>query len=104
MKKLILFLALIVVMTSCYIDVNKSVENPTKETTTYLQELPKDTVVVSIEDHNLYVFNADNKVMYKTISPERNSLPISGGGVFIILIIFFGLGTLLGVLLEKTNY
>jgi hypothetical protein len=95
MKKLLLVLISIIALSSCYRYVENSVVNPKKETTVELQELPKDTVVISIDGHILYVFDDNNQVVYKTISPKEDSFPIYTA--FFLLLI--GMGIVVGVLI-----
>ena len=70
MKKLFIFIILLIVTSSCYVDVVNSVNDPKQETTLKLQELPKDTVTISIENSNLYVFDDSNQLKYITRSQE----------------------------------
>ena len=95
MKKLLVVLISIIALSSCYRNVENSVADPKKETTVELQELPKDTVVISIDEHILYVFDDNNQVVYKTISPEEDSFPIHT--MFFLLLI--GMGIVVGVLI-----
>jgi hypothetical protein len=67
----------------CTKPVKETVEDPTVTTTVKLQELPKDTVVISVDDDKLYVFDKDNKVIYVTTGEN-----ITGNGMLIFLFIF----------------
>ena len=97
MKKLILLLFPLLLFSSCMVDVDKSVDDPKKETTTYLQELPKDTVVISIEDENLYVFDSQtNLLKYEAISTEDTAFPIDILGIVLLLLLFFFVGVVIG--------
>lgn len=53
-------------------DIDNTVKNLPSETSIYLQQLPKDTVVVSIsEDRSkMYVFDEQNKVKYVLIAND----------------------------------
>ena len=95
MKKLLLILISIIALSSCYVDVKDSVIDSKKETTAELQKLPKDTVVISIDEHVLYVFDDNNQVVYKTISTEKDNFPIHPL-LFIALII---LSSFIGILI-----
>lgn len=95
MKKLLLLLLVVVGMSSCFEDVKKSVKDPKEETTVRLQELPKDTVVISIDEHNLYVFDENNLVVAKTVAEENAAFSIHIL-VFLLLLVcafFAGLAT-----------
>ena len=89
MKKLITIVILIVALSSCYNDVEDSVKNPKLETTIQLQDLPKDTVVISIDKNTLYVFDENNLVKYKTVALGDDALPINFFTLALILVILF---------------
>jgi len=97
MKKLLLLLFLAFSLSSCYEDVTKSVSNPLKETTSYLQNLPKDTTVtVAHEGHNIYVFDKKtNLIKYKADSNEGASLPIHSVLIFLLVIFAFFFGMII---------
>lgn len=94
MKKLLLLLLVVVGMSSCYMDVEKTVEDPKKATTVELQELVKDTVVVSVDNYNLYVFDENNLVVAKTVAIEETAPPIN----IFVFIVFIALALVLGVI------
>jgi len=98
MKKLLLVLALAFSLSSCYEDVNKSVTNPAKETTSYLQHLPKDTTVtVAYERHSVYIFDAKtNLLKYKADSEIDSGFSIDIFLFLCICVMFFLLGALIG--------
>ena len=89
MKKLLIIFVLAIATSSCYVSVDKSVEDPLKETTSYLQNLPKDTTVsVSFENSTIYVFDKKtNLVKYKAESIEEDSFPI--GIIPLLMALFF---------------
>lgn len=66
MKKFLFLIVLILSFMSCEIDVRDTVDNPKTFTTIQIQELPKDTVVIAIDNNNLYVFNKNNEVISVT--------------------------------------
>lgn len=92
MKKLLLLLLVVVGMSSCFVDVEKTVEDPKKATTVELQELVKDTVVISVDAYNLYVFDENNLVVAKTVAIEETAPPINifVFTIFLALAFFFG--------------
>lgn len=98
MKKLILLFVISLGLTSCYVDVNKSVTNSAKETTSYLQNLPKDTTVnVAYESHSIYVFDRkSNQLLYKADSIEDASKPMNIYSLVWFAILIFLLGLAIG--------
>ena len=96
MKKLLLLLLVVVGMSSCFMKVEDSVEDPKKATTVELQELVKDTVVISVDNYNLYVFDENNLVVAKTVAIEETAPPINIFVFIIFLALAFGLGALIG--------
>jgi PBP1b-binding outer membrane lipoprotein LpoB len=86
MKKLIFLFITAIIFSSCSVDVIDTVEDSKKETTVELQELEKDTVIISIVDNNLYVFNKDKEVIYKTIGTKFTDYWLINSTVFIIII------------------
>lgn len=97
MKKLLLLLLVVVGMSSCFEDVKKSVKDPKEATTIRLQELPKDTVVISTDEHNLYVFDENNLVVAKTVAGDSDAVPISFFDLLIITAAAFLLGLVVGL-------
>ena len=97
MKKLLLLFFLVFTLSSCYVNVKKSVVTPSKETTTYLQGLPKDSSVsVAYEEHTIYVFDKkSNLLIYKAESLNSEAIPIHWMGI--IFLIFFMLGIGIGI-------
>ena len=88
MKKLVTILILIVALSSCYSNIEDSVKNPKIETTIQLQDLPKDTVVMSIDGKTLYVFE-NNLVKYKTVVLKDDVVPINLFALLLIVILLF---------------
>jgi hypothetical protein len=84
MKKLITLLIIVLSLTSYCEDIDKTVENPSTFNTVKLQELPKDTIVISIDGSNLYVFDA-NTVISHTVGIEDTSTPINNYYIIIML-------------------
>lgn len=88
MKKILFLLVLTFALSSCYEDVQQ-VKEPEKVTTISIQNLPKDTVLVSIEDETLYVFDQKtNLVKYKIENTQKGSIPINS---FIFMIMLFSI-------------
>ena len=92
MKKFIILIGLILIMGSCYYDDPRdTVEEPTKATTTYLQELPKDTVLMSVDDGVLYLFDTEDVlVIVTTETPKNNAVAVNAlflVGLFFVLIV-----------------
>jgi len=85
MKKLFLFLITLVIFASCTNNIEE-IKDPEKKTTVYLQQLPKDTVAISIDEDKLYVFNEDNTVEYKVTNIDKGNYVIVHNGILIILI------------------
>lgn len=88
------------ILTSCYYDDPKeSVESPLKSTTAHIQQLPKDTVLMSVEDGRVHIFDKDsNLVIIQTSVPKNNAIPIN----MFVAFIFFGMTfLLLGLLVDK---
>jgi hypothetical protein len=96
MKKLLPILLLAICLTGCYIDIEDTIKDSKKETTLELQELPKDTVVISVKGYELYVFNSKNEVVYKTYGEDSESLPIHIVALFLLICIVFLLGIAVG--------
>ena len=94
MKKLLIIFVLAIAMTSCYVSVDKSVKEPTKETTTYMQNLPKDSLAaVAYDGHDVYLFDKKtNVIKYKAVCIENNSFPIGVVGLIFLLFFTFSLG------------
>lgn len=97
MKKLLFLLVLLVGMSSCYVDVEDSIEDPKKETTVELQELPKDTAVISIDEYKLYVFDEQGLVKYEAVSKETVSEAMNPSVVFIFTVVAFFIGLVVGL-------
>ena len=97
MKKLLFLLLVVVGMSSCYVDVKKSVEDPKEETTVQLQELPKDTVAIAVDGNSLYVFDENNLVVAKTVAVDSDAVPISFFDLLIITAAAFLLGFVVGL-------
>jgi len=98
MKKLLSVLLLAICLTGCYVDVEETVEDSKKETTLELQELPKDTVVISVKGYELYVFNSKNEVVYKTYGEDSGSFSIHMGALMLLVVLVFFLGLTIGFL------
>ena len=98
MKKFLMLIVLAIGLSSCYQDVQKSVANPAKETTSYLQNLPKDTTVtVAYEGKDNYVFDKKtNLLKYKTYGMEDDALPIGILGLLCFTVLIFSLGAAIG--------
>lgn len=88
MKKLILFVIILIGLSSCY-EYIKPIENPEEKTTISIQNLPKDTVLVSIEGETLYVFDQKtNLLKYKIENAEEDCVPIHGVAIFGFILLF----------------
>jgi PBP1b-binding outer membrane lipoprotein LpoB len=78
MKKYVIFIIFGLFLISCYNDSPQdTVEDSSKVTTTYLQNLPKDTVLMSIDNNMLYIFERENVeviVQTKTNKPDAVSI------------------------------
>ena len=98
MKKLLIIFVLAIAMTSCYVSVDKSVKEPTKETTTYLQNLPKDSLAtVAYDGHDVYVFdNKTNVIKYKAVCIEEDAFPVGIIPLIFLLLFTFCLGVIAG--------
>lgn len=101
MKKILFLLVLAFILSSCYEDV-KQVKEPEKVTTISIQNLPKDTVLVSIEGETLYVFDQKtNLVKYKIKNIRENSIPVHD---LVFLIMWFLIAFLIvGIIIAKTD-
>lgn len=89
MKKILFLLVLTFALSSCYEDVQQ-VKEPEKVTTISIQNLPKDTVLVSIEGETLYVFDQKtNLVKYKIENTQKGSIPINDLIFIIMLVLLF---------------
>jgi hypothetical protein len=79
MKKLLFLLAILatVLFSSCDEEI-KQVSDPKGFTTVELQESPKDTVAVIIEDTSIYVFNDDNLVKHRVYSYDAGETFLTG--------------------------
>jgi hypothetical protein len=69
MKKiygLLVFVFVLGMITSCTFNPKNTVVDSKKITTLALQELPKDTVLVSYTEDSVYIFNMDNEVVVQT--------------------------------------
>lgn len=95
-KFIVLLCLLTVGLTSCFENVQDTVKNPLVETTVSIQQLPKDTVVVSIQDRTLYVFDDENNLKYVTVGIEDESFPISIFFFLIFTVMVFILGLIIG--------
>lgn len=104
MKKLIIVLLSVLFLTSCYTDINETVKEPKKQTTVKLQELTKDTVTISIEGSNLYVFDENNVLIYKAKGLNENT-QVSIHHVYIIITSILSLILIIGFIWEtiKSN-
>lgn len=88
MKKILFLLALTFALVSCYEDI-KPIENPEEKTTIHTQNLYKDTVLISVENETLYVFDQEtNLVKYKIENAEEDCLPIHGAAIFGFILLF----------------
>lgn len=92
MRKLIILLVLIST-TGCYMDIKDTIDNPKQETTVELLELPKDTIIVSIDGSKLYVFEDDEMIM-KAYGVDTSDTTVVHDAVlallgFIIILLFF---------------
>lgn len=101
MKKLFLFLITLVIFASCTDPIEK-VKDPEKSTTVYLQQLPKDTVAISIDKNKLYVFNKDNTIEYKVINISNADHVIISMGFLLFIVIYCILLTML-IIIKLTN-
>ena len=100
MKKILFLLVLTFALSSCYKDVQQ-VKEPEKVTTISIQNLPKDTVLVSIEDETLYVFDQKtNLLKYKIENAQKGSIPINS---FIFMIMLFLIGFLIAWIIIENN-
>ncbi len=61
----LLVMTFIFVLSSCTVDPKSTVKDPKKETTIYVQELPRDTVLISIDDGKMYIFDKNNTMIVK---------------------------------------
>lgn len=84
-------------LSSCYEEVQQ-VKEPEKVTTISIQNLPKDTVLVSIEGETLYVFDQKtNLLKYKIENAKEDCVPIHGLAIFalILLVLLFFIALIL---------
>lgn len=100
MKKILFILILLTIVVSCTVPIeNIDVKKGKEITSIYIQELPKDTVVISINNDKLYVFK-DNIIEYeiKNIQTEKNDyIPMHIGIImlWIVLTIFLIAGCII---------
>lgn len=93
MKKLILFIIILIGLSSCDSTIKK-VENPEELTTIHIQNLKADTMLVAIDKDILYAINKDTKLVGYILTNislgEVLLLIFAGivlGGIIILLII-----------------
>lgn len=103
MKRFIFLIITMFITTSCYYENPRdTVEEPTKATTTYLQELPKDTVLMSVDDGILYLFDTENnQVIIKTDIPKNGAIAVHAlflMGLFFVLVV-----TVVSLIEQKTK-
>lgn len=92
MKKLTFITVIILfILSSCYAPLEDSKVDSKKATTIEIQELPKDTVVISHNEETLFIFNKSNEVEYKVSLHEKKTVPISGAYFFFSQAILFAL-------------
>jgi len=96
MKKFLIVAVLAIGLTSCYKNVKETVENPKLETTTYIKELPKDTVVVSIEGERMYTFDQNMDVKTITYGEERGSVAVNPSFILLLGIMLLLIGLIWG--------
>lgn len=107
MKKVFLFLILATLFMGCTSPTfENSVSEPEKFTTYYIQNLPKDTIVVAKDIDNkkdiIYVFNEEtNLVEYQVHVINNHSDVIPVGIIPIIMMIIFLIGVIVGALFNN---
>jgi hypothetical protein len=55
-----------------------------------MQNLPKDTVVVSVDGTKIYVFNDNNTVEYRAELMDINTTSINSSFLFIVVMLLIG--------------
>lgn len=78
-------------------DDSKYEPSPEQDTTIELQNLPKDTIVVSEKGDYLYQFNEENLVEARYIIELENSAVILTGGVIFIFFVGLVFGFIIGL-------
>jgi hypothetical protein len=89
--KQIIFVLIAIFFLSCYAeDPRDTVPIPIKETTFYLHEVQKDTVLMYFEDGWLYIFDKETELLtIKTPVPKKDTTVISNWALFSLLSLMF---------------
>ncbi len=89
--KQIIFILIAIFFLSCYTeDPRDTVPSPIKETTFYLHEVQKDTVLMYFEDGWLYIFDKETELLtIKTPVPKEDTTVISNWALFGLLSLMF---------------
>ncbi|GEM_PF-4775341 len=95
MQKLIPFIVIIIFIVSCNEGVPiQPLDDPMQYTTQEIQEARKDTVIVSVDEDNIYIFDDHNVVRYKITNMYNPGdrmvlIPLHLFLLFILLITLF---------------
>ena len=102
MKKLFILILILVGLSSCFKPPYETVENHELETTMLMYNLPKDTVLISINDNWLLVFNMEKELIVKTQTYNtNNTVPVN---ILVTFITFMLILVLVVVIVEKSKY
>lgn len=102
MKKLIFILLTLFTLASCTKPtIENSVEDSERFTTVEIQNLPKDTVVVSIDGTKVYVFNDNNTVEYQAELMDVNTTSINA--FFLLIVVTLSIGFIIIFLMWKLD-
>ena len=102
MKKLFILILILVGLSSCFKPPYETVKNHELETTMLMYNLPKDTVLISIKDNWLLVFNMEKELIVKTQTYNtNNTAPIN---ILVTSITYMVIVILVIVVVEKSKY
>jgi|GEM_PF-4362393 uncharacterized lipoprotein YajG len=91
MKKLIFILLALFTLAGCTKPtLENSVEDSDKFTTVEMQNLPKDTVVVSVDGTKVYIFNDNNTVEYQAELMNVDTTSINSFFLFMTVMLSIG--------------
>lgn len=90
MKKLLLFIAIILIATSCTVSLSESTpDNPAKETTVEIQSNVVDTcAIVAVDQNYVYILNKDTKLVQYKLLATTNAYTLVDDFYIIISVMF----------------
>jgi len=99
MKTMLILIIIILMFASCT-NMSETVENPKTFTTVELQELPKDTCVISVSGKNIYIFNEDGEIVMHGQGITRKNK----GNIYFISISAIIISFLIGGIVAANSY